>query len=127
MDFLKNLGQLSFPKPNDIIINMMPFIMGDATSIPEEYVQYGSIIEACELPNEELGKVGYLTINESFVEKLNSQRRPGIHTEKHSEGAGEEVGVVLKEVYICPPTFLILVGRGTTMWIILDRMETANI
>jgi len=81
----QKVSTINFPKPTDININMMPFIMGDINSLPEEYRQYQHIIDACQVNEEELGKVGYLTINESFVKADNSQRRGGIHTEKHPE------------------------------------------
>jgi len=83
-NFLK-VAQVKFPKKNNIIINMMPFIMGDLNSIPEEYRQYENIINSCGVPQSEIGKVGYLTIHESKVTQANSQRRGGIHTEKHPE------------------------------------------
>lgn len=76
---------INLPKPTDININMMPFIMGDVNSLPEEYKQYQHILDACQVDEAELGKVGYLTIQENFVKADNSQRRGGIHTEKHPE------------------------------------------
>lgn len=83
MDFFRSLGSVEFPAPSEININMMPFLMGDPDSIPSEYRQYLPLIEACDLPNFEKGKVGYLTISESFVQAGKSQRRGGIHVEKH--------------------------------------------
>lgn len=80
--FLK-IGSVEFPKPNNININMMPFIIGDKNSIPEEYRQYESLLKRCMIPHTENGKIGYLSISESYVNKNTSQRRGGIHTEKH--------------------------------------------
>ena len=36
----------------------------------------------CPLESEQIGKIGYLTIQESRVNKGETQRRPGIHTER---------------------------------------------
>ena len=81
MNLLK-LGKIRFPIPNNININMMPFIIGDKLSIPEEYRDYHSLIEKCPINPNEIGKVGYLSVTESFVKKGRTQRRPGIHTER---------------------------------------------
>jgi hypothetical protein len=77
------IGEVTFPKPNNININMMPFIIGDQNSIPKEYKHYYPFLEKCKVHNLEQGKVGYLSITESLVQKNTSQRRGGIHTEKH--------------------------------------------
>ncbi len=79
------LGLIDFPKANNVNINMMPFIIGDKFSIPEEYRHYYSILEKCKVADDEIGKVGFLSISENMVIKNNSQRRGGIHTEKHQE------------------------------------------
>jgi hypothetical protein len=78
------LGNVPFPKPTGIDINMMPFIIGDPTSIPEEYRHYWSMLERCHGTfgrGAERGRVGYLTIQESLVSSGHSQRRPHLHTE----------------------------------------------
>jgi len=75
------LQRNNWPKPNDISINMMPFIIGEENSIPKKYRQYWPLIRKCPIESEEYGKVGYLTIHESLVQPGQSQRRPGIHTE----------------------------------------------
>lgn len=73
--------KIKFPAPQDININMLPFVMGEKTSLPEEYHHYWPLVEACNVPQQELGKVGYLTIQESIVPMGLSQRRPGLHIE----------------------------------------------
>jgi len=83
MENIRNVANIEFPKYSGININMLPYIMGMAESIPIEYRDYLPIIEACNLPKSEIGKVGFLTITESVVEAGKSQRRGGIHTEKH--------------------------------------------
>lgn len=93
---------VSFPPPEDISINMMPFVLGNKDSIPKRYQQYWPIIQTCVDSNNNLhpsaameidGSVAYLTIHESQVEKDCTQRRPGIHCESpgcnHALGGGE--------------------------------------
>jgi hypothetical protein len=80
-----------FPEPQGININMMPFIMGQRDSVPAEYQHYWPLIEKCNIPREESGKVGYLTIHESLVKEGESQRRSGLHIE--SPGRVQQGGV----------------------------------
>ncbi|GIV43962.1 MAG: hypothetical protein KatS3mg035_1085 [Bacteroidia bacterium] len=49
----------------------MPFIQGDSSSIPEMFKPYSKIIEENFI---EKGEIGFLTIDESFVEAGKSQR-----------------------------------------------------
>jgi len=77
---LKVGSGLSFPAPQGININMMPFIMGARNSVPEEYQHYWHIIQQC-CSVRDIGRVCYLTIHESFTKKGESQRRPGLHVE----------------------------------------------
>lgn len=81
--YLVKIGDIAFPVPSDININMMPFIIGDEFSIPEEFRHYSEMISACPVSADEIGKVGYLTIHEGIVNEHESQRRPGVHTERH--------------------------------------------
>jgi hypothetical protein len=83
MHNFKRLGGVRFPAYSGVSANMLPFVMGDHESIPEEYRQYAPLVDACNLPASELGKVGYLTVTESVVLGGRSQRRGGIHVEKH--------------------------------------------
>lgn len=52
-----------------------------ACKLPSYLERYWEMIRCCQLPETDEGKIGYLTIHESFVGKDMSQRRPGIHTE----------------------------------------------
>ena len=86
-----------FPPPKDININMMPFILSydfKDSKLPKYLEPYWKFIERCSRPEKEkinsmwfnrdssqLGKVCYLTIQESMVETLKSQRRPGLHVD----------------------------------------------
>lgn len=74
---------IDFPIPSNIIINMMPIIVGDINSLPGNVKQYHEIVNKCNLPK---GSVAYLSINESNLNKGQVQRRPGIHTDGTSNG-----------------------------------------
>lgn len=81
---IEHVTEVQFPAPSGIKINMMPFVIGDPLSIPQEYGEYLPLIDACKVGRDQVGKVGYLTITETVVAQGKSQRRPGIHTDKHS-------------------------------------------
>lgn len=82
-DQFKVVGKVTFPKFSGLQCNMMPFIMGEKQSVPLKYQHYWSLVESCNIHESELGKVGFLTIAESFVRAGSTQRRGGVHTEKH--------------------------------------------
>ena len=87
---------------------MMPFIVGEtfaSCKLPSSVQPYWPMIKACldplcldprlerawhhlgskeDIPSE-LGKVNYLTIQESWVEQGSSQRRPGLHVDSPGE------------------------------------------
>lgn len=89
---LRQLQPVRFPDPSGIACSMMPFIMGDIESIPATFRGYAGLLKACKVEREQLGRIGYLSVQESRVtEKHRTQRKPGIHTEKHS-GAGWGAG-----------------------------------
>ena len=79
-------GELAvqFPKPTDININMMPFVMESdfkKTKLPRNLRFYWeSVIKHC-IVDSEVGNIGYLTIDERYVDEGLSHRRPGVHTE----------------------------------------------
>lgn len=85
MNNFKHIGFVNFPEPKDIEVNMLPFIMGDVESLPADLRHYWPLIEACNLSQEQIGKIGYLTIDERQVNKGSSHRRGGIHVEKQSK------------------------------------------
>ncbi len=73
-----------WPRAANVKVNMMPFKMGDWTTMPLR--QYIFMIQECA--GDALnGEVCYLTVTESFVEKGKSQRRPGPHTEATDLGS----------------------------------------
>jgi len=95
--YWRKRGAAEFPEPQGIKINMMPFRMGDKSSLPEDLWHYWPMIEECDVPREEKGKIGYLTIHESQVAAGETQRRPGLHIE--SPGALQSGGSYEKNRY----------------------------
>jgi hypothetical protein len=78
-------NKIQFPEYTGVKCNMMPFIQGDSSSLPEPYKQYSKIIDENYL---EKGEIGLLTIDESFVELGKSQRgynNTGINRNVHIE------------------------------------------
>lgn len=76
---------IKFPEFTGLKCTMMPFIQGDASSLPDAYKTYAQIINDNYL---EKGEVGLLTIHESFVEGGKSQRgynSMGINRNVHIE------------------------------------------
>ena len=82
---------ITFPSPNDLNINMMPFKMCrefENCFLPENLRQYWELfIQPLFSPYREAsarleeGKVCYITIHESLVGPGKSQRRPGLQIE----------------------------------------------
>lgn len=76
---------IQFPQFTGIRCNMMPFIQGYSSSLPQAYQSYAKIVDENYL---EKGEVGFLTIHESFVEGGKSQRgynSVGINRNVHIE------------------------------------------
>jgi hypothetical protein len=65
------INKIEFPEFTGVRCNMMPFIQGDSSSLPDMFKPYSKIIAQNYL---EKGEIGYLTIDESFVEGGKSQR-----------------------------------------------------
>ena len=74
----ERINAVEFPKYKGIMINMMPFVIGDLNTLPGDVRAYANVIDSCEL---EKGAKAYLSINESIVTQGKTQRRPGIHTD----------------------------------------------
>jgi len=76
---------VSFPEFTGISVNMMPFVLGDKTSLPESLHSYWSLVQACKLDQSnkaEIGKIGYLTVDEKEIrEDQTTHRRAGLHTD----------------------------------------------
>lgn len=81
-----NSATLTFPKPKNINVNMMPFVFGrdfKDCKLPDYIKDYWPIIKKCQLLDPvQCDKICYLTIQESKVDKGLSQRRPGLHVER---------------------------------------------
>jgi hypothetical protein len=60
-----------FPRFTGVTCNMMPFIQGDPDSLPPKYQQYAEALERMVL---DPGKIGHLTIQETFVKAGKTQR-----------------------------------------------------
>jgi len=63
---MAEVGTITFPEYSGIRCLMMPYIQGDPSSVPDEYDAYRDIIESTFI---EVGRVGFLTIDESPVKK----------------------------------------------------------
>jgi hypothetical protein len=74
-------GVVEFPEPDERNVNMMPFIFGNKSSLPDDLQCYHELIEQCPYMRDEIGKVGYLTVHESYVDVGRAQRREGLHIE----------------------------------------------
>jgi hypothetical protein len=74
-------GVVEFPEPAERNVNMMPFIFGNKSSLPDDLQCYHELIEQCPYMRDEIGKVGYLTVHESYVDVGKAQRREGLHIE----------------------------------------------
>merc|ERR1711966_348085 len=75
------VATFTFPEPSGINVNMMPIRLGMKESLPEYLHSYWPLLEACKIAPSDVGKVGYLTVQENHVEKGETQRRPGLHVE----------------------------------------------
>lgn len=81
------IGKISFPAFSGVRCLMMPFIQGDSASVPSHYAAYADIIDNNFI---EKGKIGFLTIDEKFVEAGSSQR--GYNSAGISRSVHVEVG-----------------------------------
>lgn len=96
-----HVDNVHFPEPQGRNINMMPFVMGDKLSLPEELRCYWGMINICVKTLFEskhapppTKRVGYLTVHESVVvNEGSSQRRPGLHTEGFTRAPFDSGGV----------------------------------
>jgi hypothetical protein len=86
----KKIKAVVFPEFTGVTINMMPFIIGDIKTIPEEVQNYIPLIESCCLPESLTGQVAYLTITETLVKEGETQRKKGIHLDFGKGGFAQE-------------------------------------
>jgi hypothetical protein len=113
--FMRLKRNIAFPPSTNLNVNMMPFIFGDKSSLPNYLHSYFPLTMLCNVKDRKVrlhekgyveyemtvssedatGTVCYLTVQESDVEPHCFQRRPGAHT----ESAGymkEETGGMLQ-------------------------------
>lgn len=83
------INTIQFPIFSGIKCTMMPFIQGDNSSLPEIYRPYAKIIQENFI---DPGELGFLTIQESFVNVGMSQR--GYNSTGASRSVHVEVGTI---------------------------------
>lgn len=74
-------GIVDFPEPAERNVNMMPFIFGNKESLPDDLQCYYPMIQQCPYMADDVGKVGFLTVHESYISSGSAQRREGLHIE----------------------------------------------
>lgn len=79
---LKGLGTVSLPVFTGTRVMMMPFLLEDVMSIPGNLAHWRSFIASITQKSggPQIG-TAYLTIDETMVEKGDTQRRPGLHVD----------------------------------------------
>jgi len=122
--FVLKFEKIAFPKPKNLNINMMPFVMAcnfEDCHLPKYLRSYwkrlirpllyhmkidGHQYDACDVicghpynANDkiEVGKICFLTIHESHVSYNQTQRRPGLHTDNPGTVIIEEEGTSAQE------------------------------
>lgn len=104
------LGALRLPEPTGVRVQMLPFVYDDVRrSLPPEVAQYADLVE--RITRGASSGVGYLTVDEAYVEADTTQRRPGRHVDggRATDGwggggwGGSRVGgmVLISSVYGC--------------------------
>jgi hypothetical protein len=80
-------GEVKFPEPTGRKVTMMPFVLGDRSSLPEDLKCYFDlVIEQCPYMKEEIGKVAYLTVQEIFLTKPGACSSNSIKTNELARG-----------------------------------------
>ena len=111
--FVLDIQKIAFPKPQNININMMPFVMEhnfEDCHLPKYLRSYWKKLISPLLTNMtphtpygtlevegEIGKICFLTIQESHVSCNQTQRRPGLHTDNPGTVIIEEEGTSTQE------------------------------
>lgn len=86
-------SKISFPEFTGLRCLMMPYIQGDTSSLPEEYLPYFSILENLFFKK---GDIGFLTIDESKVLKGKPHRG---NRAKYGRALHTEVGRTPEKLY----------------------------
>jgi len=116
----KRGAHVEFPASTGLNVNMMPFVVADEASLPEELCQYWPMImECCNLIDDMVydpEEIYFLTIQETDVQEGTSQRRPGLHVDRHSPdtpGPGGQIrwGDVIGGIFLASS-----VANSTRVW-----------
>lgn len=81
----ENRGWVGLPEPTGVHCDMMPFVQGDPSSLPDWCGAYAAIVAEHAL---ERGEIGFITVQESRVVRGHSQRgysRVGAERNVHVE------------------------------------------
>lgn len=85
---------IEFPSFSGVRCLMMPYIQGDANSVPQEYEGYADILSSIYLKR---GEVGFLTIDESLVTSGLPHRG---QRAKYGRALHTEAGVLPERLYV---------------------------
>lgn len=86
MTNVKKLSQVRFPKFSGTRVMMMPFhIQYPVDSLPAYLKGYGEMVRCLKLGEP---GIGYLTVDEVFVKKGETHRRPGLHVDGYGSWGG---------------------------------------
>ncbi len=77
----KKLTETSLPKFSGLRVMMMPFILGDEKSLPEFLGDWRKTVHELALATGFDGEVGYITLDEKYVEPGTTHRRSGKHVD----------------------------------------------
>ena len=88
------VSNIKFPEPTGIQCLMMPFVQGDSNSVPDIIrAQYSEIIDTTYIKK---GDIGYLTIDESYVNAGKAQRA---YRAKTNRALHTEAGMMPNKMY----------------------------
>src|SRR5271154_6248199 len=79
---ITELSPLSLPPFRGVRIQLMPILMNQSDSLPDNLAYWSSTLdELFKLSPDNMNGVAYLTIDERFVLKGYNHRRPGLHVD----------------------------------------------
>jgi hypothetical protein len=86
------------PRPEGINVNMLPFIVGQKSSLPTLLHGYWQLIQQLPISHRN-NTTAYLTVQEGSVQAGCTQRTPGLHTESAVEIEKDQGGAGSVESY----------------------------
>lgn len=78
---IEHKGSVTFPEFTGTRLMMLPFRLDDLSTLTVDCPQYVPFVSALVGLSSVKDGVGYLTIDEAFVEASETHRRPGIHVD----------------------------------------------